>query len=546
MSENDLSPSENYWHDRYFKLLSEFETLAQDNKDKYEQLRQGLVMTSLLAEGQTLSLDRPLRELRNALKPGSDQLPTALVTLRQSIDQFDEESAVHFEVLIGLIADSAHKLSLCPLPKPLLLQIKTIRQNASNELERWDGYRQQLQAWLEVIGEIASTTDETTQTSSWWQSWFSPLKAQDDSTQDELPESIHSNKEADVLELVQNVSVTVHSLLDKLIIPDHLAASKLNILERLELPLAWHELAPVLDDTANFLFQCIEASQLRIEQFLQSLDARLQDIRSLVTKADASSNEHSNVGSELDILIRKQLANVHSVITDDSDLRSLTAKVPEHLELIRQALERKRVQEDERQRQLKAHTLKLQKRLNEMEAELDRSKQTLEAKNRMVTLDPLTGLPKREAFHRRISEEIARAKRLNSPLSLVCCDVDSFERINDEFGYLSGNKALQLIARILRTNTRETDFIVRFAGEKFIILMPDTTAEKAKEVAEQLCHLIEKSPFSYLKKRVLITMSTGIAEFSGTETATSTFERAQAALKQAKQMGGNTTVLAAL
>src|SRR5690554_7723956 len=107
MSEKDLAPSENYWHDRYFKLFSEFETLAKDKKDKYEQLVQGLVMTSLLAEGQSLSLDRPLRELRNALKPGSDQLPTALVTLRQSIDQFDEESAVHFEVLIGLIADSA-------------------------------------------------------------------------------------------------------------------------------------------------------------------------------------------------------------------------------------------------------------------------------------------------------------------------------------------------------------------------------------------------------------------------------------------------------
>ncbi len=536
--------SEKYWHDKYFSLLNEFEELTQASTEKHELLRRGLVMTTLLAEGQTLSLDRQLSKLRGTLRPGGEGLSDSLVTLREAIDEFEEESIVHIEVLLGLIADTAHKLSQCPLPKPLLSKIKSTQVNSSSELEYWIGYRNQLQAWLEVIGEIAGTEDEQTQKSSWWQNWFGYKAKKDKDSVDITGINTDENVKADIAELIQGVSITVHSLLEKLIIPDHLTSSKLGILERLDSPLDWSELLPVLDDAANFLFLCIESSQLRVQDFLQSLDFRLQDIQTLVTEADTGSNQQSKARTELDILIREQLSNIHTVITDNTDLTALGSRVPEHLEVILRALEHNQDREEQRIKYFKAHTKQLLKRLNEMEQELEKSQQTLKERSSNVTLDPLTGLPKREAFQQRINEELARSRHLGTSLSLVCCDIDSFKRINDSFGYLSGNKALQLVARLLRKNIRDRDFIVRFGGQKFIILMPDTNAKSAVVVAENLRQIIESSPFSFRQKRVVITMSMGIAEIDDKETAMNAYERAEKALQQAKDEGRNKSVLA--
>ena len=116
MKEQTTNHSETYWHDKYFSLLGELEEQAKTNTDSQEVLRRGLVMTSLLAEGQTVSLDRQLKDLRDTLKPGNDGLSESLTTLRKTIDEFEDDSVVHVEVLLGLITDAAHKLSLCSLP----------------------------------------------------------------------------------------------------------------------------------------------------------------------------------------------------------------------------------------------------------------------------------------------------------------------------------------------------------------------------------------------------------------------------------------------
>lgn len=543
MTEKTKSQSETYWHDKYFSLLTELEEQAKTNTDSHEVLRHGLVMTSLLAEGQTLSLDRQLRELRNTLKPGAnDGLSDSLSSLRKTIDEFEDESVVHIEVLLGLITDTAHKLSMCPLPKPLLTKIKETRHNASNQLEQWIGYREQLQSWLEIIGVIIETDNVDTQQSSWWQNLFGIKGQQDEESEPANTVDTH----IDVSELINSVSNTVDNLLERLVIPDHLSAAQINIQDRLKQPLQWHELAPVLDDTANFLFNCIEVSQLKIESFLQTLDGRLHDIRTLVTEADTGTDERSAAREKLDVLIRQQLSDVRTVLTDDTDLATLGARVPKHLELILRALEKNRDQEDLREKRFKLHIRKLQQRLNQMEKEVEQSQQTLDERKHNATLDPLTNLPKREAFQQRINEEVARSRRLNSPLSLVFCDIDSFKRINDAYGYLSGNRTLELIARVLRKNIRESDFIVRFGGEKFIILMPDTNAKQAFDVAEGLRKAVEKSPFSFRKERVFITISIGVAELQNDESHNSAFERAKLAVGSAKTDGSNKCVLATL
>ena len=103
----------------------------------------------------------------------------------------------------------------------------------------------------------------------------------------------------------------------------------------------------------------------------------------------------------------------------------------------------------------------------------------------------------------------------------------------------AGDKVLKIIAKSLQNNLRDTDFIARFGGEEFVALMPETSAEEAKLVAEKLRKKIESSPFNFKKEPVQITVSFGISQFGQDESVDDVFSRADKALYQAKDNGRN-------
>jgi diguanylate cyclase (GGDEF)-like protein len=128
--------------------------------------------------------------------------------------------------------------------------------------------------------------------------------------------------------------------------------------------------------------------------------------------------------------------------------------------------------------------------------------------------DPLTGLPNRRAFDLRITEEIRRSARYAHNFSLLMVDLDDFKRINDSHGHMVGDSALREIARCLRYNVRDTDFMARFGGDEFVLILPETkpgddvfTAQKLREAARD-CQL--SMPDGTLET---ITLSIGAASF---------------------------------
>lgn len=104
----------------------------------------------------------------------------------------------------------------------------------------------------------------------------------------------------------------------------------------------------------------------------------------------------------------------------------------------------------------------------------------------LACTDYLTGLLNRRAFMDRFGEEMNRAKRSGGQLSLILADVDGFKAINDRYGHLAGDVALQRFAQCLREHCRRYDFIARYGGEEFIICLPQTTREQATMVAERI------------------------------------------------------------
>lgn len=138
----------------------------------------------------------------------------------------------------------------------------------------------------------------------------------------------------------------------------------------------------------------------------------------------------------------------------------------------------------------------------------------LEANTRLETLattDELTGLKNHRAFQENLSDQIALADRMLTPLSLLMIDVDHFKSINDTFGHPVGDKYLQTIAEILQNNSRKVDFVARYGGEEFAVILPNTNPLSAMLLAEKLRKAIEAEP--WVEKPV--TASFGVSTLTG-------------------------------
>lgn len=126
--------------------------------------------------------------------------------------------------------------------------------------------------------------------------------------------------------------------------------------------------------------------------------------------------------------------------------------------------------------------------------------------------DPLTGINNRRFFDQRISEEVSRAKRVNSPLTCLFIDLDFFKRINDHYGHQAGDAVLKQVSQLLNDRLRNSDVLARYGGEEFVILLADTSAGDAALIAEQIRHRVEKTAFVIPSgKSIHATLSIGSA-----------------------------------
>ncbi len=162
-----------------------------------------------------------------------------------------------------------------------------------------------------------------------------------------------------------------------------------------------------------------------------------------------------------------------------------------------------------------------------------------------ATHDPLTRVLNRRALEEIIHNEHSRSVRSRAPLSVIMLDIDHFKRLNDRYGHNVGDKVLISVANILTKNTRAYDSIARFGGEEFILLLPDTTVEKAKFIAEKLRMKIASHSYDHQSRsKVEITASFGATECDlANESWLNVLERADSALYLAKEAGRNRVIV---
>jgi len=150
--------------------------------------------------------------------------------------------------------------------------------------------------------------------------------------------------------------------------------------------------------------------------------------------------------------------------------------------------------------------------------------------------DELTAIYNRTYFNKELKKEISRYKRDNIPFCFIIIDIDSFKKVNDTFGHQVGDEILKDMTSIIRKRIRITDTFARWGGEEYVELLPNTTFENARLIAENIRTMIEDYTFSNSLK---VTCSFGISQIREDDLEESLIKRADEALYRAKAKGKN-------
>lgn len=153
--------------------------------------------------------------------------------------------------------------------------------------------------------------------------------------------------------------------------------------------------------------------------------------------------------------------------------------------------------------------------------------------------DYLTGCLNRRTWEQRLQIEFARSGRSGDSLACVFFDLDDFKRVNDQHGHATGDLLLKHVVQVIQQQLRIVDALGRYGGEEFVLLLPDTQLEGARDVAERIRQALMDAPLRAGQDAITMTASFGVAVLGETETQTSFLRRADDAMYEAKRLGRN-------
>ena len=188
---------------------------------------------------------------------------------------------------------------------------------------------------------------------------------------------------------------------------------------------------------------------------------------------------------------------------------------------------------DERKKRQQQRVKRLGEKLQEVEKELGSVRKEME-------LDPLTRLYNRGALDLQLDRTASMSFFSQSPACVFMVDIDHFKHINDTHGHPAGDAVIQQLAdRLVSTFPRKTDFVARFGGEEFCVLLPGANLEVCQRLGDRLLEAVRGESFRYQEISIPVTVSVGVAELMSGETVPTWIERVDRALYRAKASGRN-------
>jgi diguanylate cyclase len=181
----------------------------------------------------------------------------------------------------------------------------------------------------------------------------------------------------------------------------------------------------------------------------------------------------------------------------------------------------------------------LKDELAKSQSQLTEQRHQIEHLRTAVRIDGLTQLANRTTFDEKLEEMIKLRKRYRDPFSLLMVDLDNFKTINDSYGHPAGDRILKGVALKIKASLRGSDFLARFGGDEYALILIKTDLETATEVAWKLCEEVRASRFVLDETALSMTLSIGVAEANDDDTEETLLKRADKALYRTKAAGRN-------
>ncbi len=276
----------------------------------------------------------------------------------------------------------------------------------------------------------------------------------------------------------------------------------------------------------------------------RSIEASIADITRQTTDAEASfAGIEKEVTTNLDRIINllknhSEVSRLYSTSLDNAGRNLIELTSPEQLRMAIGYL----IAENNKMRK---ETGDLQANLKESEVQIERLRENLELAEKTGMKDSLTSLWNRRAFDKMLDLQVELAPQKKTPVCLILVDIDHFKKINDRFGHLVGDEILKLVGNTLAKNVKGRDFIARFGGEEFAIILPETSLGNAIILASQLRQHLESQKWVLSKRNEVVgtvTASFGISQLRSGESKESFLEHADKKLYDAKNSGRNRVV----
>ena len=368
----------------------------------------------------------------------------------------------------------------------------------------------------------------------------SPLDEQTELAEVDAVYALPDAPEPTYSSVAEHIESTLLGLLSGLSLPEHHRPQAEAMCRRLEKGLNWYELLPILDDLAVLMLAITDSGQHEFEAYLKQLNERLESFQGNLQAASAGHAEGRTAADDMHTQLREHVDDLQSSVQDAADLNSLKHILESRLEALLGTMDQHQQQRDAREQEVATHLQGLAERVAHMEQEAQGYREHLEEQRQKALIDPLTGLPNRAAWGERLAHEVEQWQQHGNMLLVAMLDLDHFKRINDGYGHLAGDKVLKIIATQLRKRLRPNDFIARFGGEEFVMLMPATSMAVGMQLANTLRAAIEACPFHFKGEPVTVTVSIGLAAFKPGERSDQVLKRADQALYRAKAAGRNT------
>jgi diguanylate cyclase (GGDEF)-like protein len=148
-------------------------------------------------------------------------------------------------------------------------------------------------------------------------------------------------------------------------------------------------------------------------------------------------------------------------------------------------------------------------KLDDLNRELSRTKESLSEIERLVDVDCVAPIPNRRAFMRRLSWAITMHERYSHPSTILYFDINDFKEINDQYGHAAGDVAIRHISQMLTATMRESDFLARIGGDEFAVIMYYANEEAAKKRGGKIAEKLHSTPFIFNGQQLHVTAAYG-------------------------------------